>query len=711
MSNVSQLMHELQIDDSILTPEDLRLLESGIPVSESEDDFSESLFEPSPRGKVGESRILQEYERKLRESNTKILDLQRDKAGLQEALEVQRLTLQREMRRRQEETLTQLEDLSRKYQKLKAEAPLVTERVDTLKTHLRQLLVTTEQHSKLKARPESQLELKEWLQLRVFEVVEGYKREAELVKSELEALQADHASQTDRLARTERELVHVTTSTSSQIKELSRQYQELTEQNAALHRQVEQSKRQLQENREKVLQYDQLNREMRQVSEDKSRAGHQIDAHVGQIAQLTRRAEETELLLDATKQELEGLRKDKSYLGKQNSTLLEKVTRLEDRCERMEVEANEAKLAAQNYLNKLLDVKTDRSASFEERFSRELSELRDRHAAELEDLKRNLTEVHERRVEYLKEAKEEAEIKVDQLTRDLKERKEAFDALTYEHRAKVARLEEMLSEIRSDLRLKTENIERTHNTYEDTLGALRHSKAENDMLRDKVDVLKQEFYKAEHKSTQESADIRAQLAVAKEQLRQYALIEHELDEAIKNQQIGGVSAPTTSQRRIQQSLQLAKQLKEKQDQCEELTAAKAHLEAEVEKLSGEVHISKRLLSHTDQPYAYLVAQIEDKERENHELKRSLRQASQRLSAVQAEMEVLQRRSSEQERDLENLLGKRQALDTLQSTLKTLLEDGERTVDASVLLQKLGQRQPKKAESGPGWFAKLTKMRK
>jgi chromosome segregation ATPase len=710
MSDVSQLMQELQIEDSVLTPEDLRLLQSGVPVSESEDDYSEGLFEPSPRGKIGEPRIFQEFERRLRESSAKILDLQRDKASLQEALEVQRLTLQREMRARQEETLNQLDDLSRRYKKLKAEAPFVTERVDSLKTQLRHLLLTAEQHSQLKGKPESQMDLKEWLQLRVYEVVETYKRGAEGMKTQLEAVQADHEVQTDKLARTERELVHVSTSSSSQIKELSRQYQDLSDQNSALHRQLEQTKKQLQENRDKVQQYDQLARDMRQLTEDKARTSHQIDAQVGHIAQLTRRAEETELLLEGTKVELSGLRKDKSYLGKQNSQLLEKVQRLEERYERLETEASEAKLAAQNYLNKLLDVKSDRSASFEDRFTKELAELRDRHAAELEDLKRNLTEVHERRVEYLKEAKEEAEFKVEQLTRDLKEKSEAFDELTYEGRGKVARLEEMLSEVRSELRMKTEAVERTHNTYEDTLAALRHSKAENEMLRDKVDVLKQEFYKAEHKNTHGSADIRAQLAVAKEQLRQYALIEQELDEAIKQQQVAGIQAPTTSQRRIQQSLQLAKQLKEKQDQCEALESAKTHLEGEVEKLSNEVHLSKRLLSHTDQPYAYLVAQIEEKERESQELRRQLKQSSSRLSTVQAEMEVLQRRSSEQERDLQDLLSKRQALDSLQTVLKSLLEDEDRSVDARALLQKLGQ-QPKKAESGPGWFSKLKKMRK
>ena len=97
---------------------------------------------------------------------------------------------------------------------------------------------------------------------------------------------------------------------------------------------------------------------------------------------------------------------------------------------------------------------------------------------------------------------------------------------------------------------------------------VKETKMENTSLSAKIDVLKSEFYKLESTARQGSSDIRAELAVAKERLGNYELIEKELDSAIMNvagdatidddgtNTIGNAlvqtitSAPTTSKRRI-----------------------------------------------------------------------------------------------------------------------------------------------------------------
>lgn len=91
---------------------------------------------------------------------------------------------------------------------------------------------------------------------------------------------------------------------------------------------------------------------------------------------------------------------------------------------------------------------------------------------------------------------------------------------------------------------------------------------ENETLKAKIDVLKTEYYKLESTARQGNADIKAELAVARERLANYELIEKELDSAIMNvasdsaidedgtNTIGNAliqtitNAPTTSKRRI-----------------------------------------------------------------------------------------------------------------------------------------------------------------
>eukprot|EP00358_Blepharisma_japonicum_P001834 CAMPEP_0202953056 /NCGR_PEP_ID=MMETSP1395-20130829/43071_1 /ASSEMBLY_ACC=CAM_ASM_000871 /TAXON_ID=5961 /ORGANISM="Blepharisma japonicum, Strain Stock R1072" /LENGTH=404 /DNA_ID=CAMNT_0049665351 /DNA_START=765 /DNA_END=1975 /DNA_ORIENTATION=+ len=402
--------------------------------------------------------------------------------------------------------------------------------------------------------------------------------------------------------------------------------------------------------------------------EERARLTNQVEAQITQIRQLTEDREEAKALLDGRNKEFELLTKDKSYLTKQNTQLQDKIQRLEDRNDRLEVEIVEAKNAAQNYLNRLLDAKNEKSSDFEERFRKELHNMRDRHEKEVEDLKTNLNEVHTKRVEYLKESKEEAELKLSRLEQDYKDKCDAYDAIMIEFRNMQKKLEEQLQELRSELRLKTDNLERTHNVYEDTIKALRHSKAENEMLKEKVDVLRQEFYKAETKCTQENAELKAELAVARENLHQYALIEQELDDAIRNQDVEGFQAPTTAKRRIKQSLELAKQLKEKQVLLEAVRGENAKLQSEFERLESELDLAKRLLNQTEQPYAYLISQIEGKEKEISDLKRQLTKAQQKYSELGAEYDILLRRNEELENDIKQILTKRDAIESLKGML-------------------------------------------
>lgn len=61
---------------------------------------------------------------------------------------------------------------------------------------------------------------------------------------------------------------------------------------------------------------------------------------------------------------------------------------------------------------------------------------------------------------------------------------------------------------------------------------VKELKLENETFKQKIDVLKSEYYKLESMERQNGADTRAELAVCKERLGNYELIEKELDQAI-----------------------------------------------------------------------------------------------------------------------------------------------------------------------------------
>lgn len=138
--------------------------------------------------------------------------------------------------------------------------------------------------------------------------------------------------------------------------------------------------------------------------------------------------------------------------------------------------------------------------------------------------------------------------------------------------------DEEIGHLRIGVRAKDDEVKRVTHLYEDNLILVKECKMENEAQRQKLDLLKTEFFKLESTSREGSSDVKAQLAVAKERLDNYEMIEKELDSAIMNIASGAAidddgtnavgsalintitSAPTTSKRRIQQSLLLANRL-------------------------------------------------------------------------------------------------------------------------------------------------------
>lgn len=706
MEELPRLLQELNIDSSVISKEDFKVLISGIPVSESEDDLSEShsftRWTPEPRAFQDSDRLQRElrhiredYERRLRELEAKLKESLQDKRTLEDALEISRNKSKQELRAYQEATAFEIQELNAKCKKLQQEGPAIKERILVLKDELKEMAVSEDEYYEIKKVPENERPIRDWIRCRVFETVKSYKQNHDKNRKELDEFRTECVILRDKLQRTEKELSHLQTSSTSYTKDLERKYEEIIAENARIHKQLEITSKKVDENREKALRYDEHESELKKEIQTRTKLENQVEVQLKQINSLTRDRDDNRIIIENKSKELDMVIKDKEYLSKQNISLQDKLQRLEDRNDRLEIETLESKNQAQNYLNRLLDSKNEHSVSFEDKFRKEINELRERHHKELESIKQNLNEVHDRRSEYMTEAKEAAERKLIRTEQDLKDKTEAYDMLLLEFRATQNRLEESLQEVRSELRIKAENLERTHNVYEDTIKALRHSKEENELLKAKVDVLRQEFYKNESKCVQENAEIKAQLAVAKENLMQYALIEQELDEAIKNQELEGYQAPTSAKRRIQQSLELAKQLKEKQKMLEAVRIENAKLKVDLESLSNDLAFAKKMMNQTEQPYAYLIKQIEEKEKEAAELRRNFSKSQQKLHEMAAEYEIINKKNSELEADIKQILSKKDAIEGLKTMISQLTQE-EHTTSAKV----------KSDTAAPMWFKTL-----
>lgn len=270
---------------------------------------------------------------------------------------------------------------------------------------------------------------------------------------------------------------------------------------------------------------------------------------------------------------------------------------------------------------------------------------------ELEATKNNLIDIYEKQLRFLKEQKEDLELKHDNLHAQLKDKSNLHDHLLLENRTIQRRVENDVGEIRIQLRIKSEEVERLSNINDELSANLKSHKLENDMLREKLSTLKSEYYKVEANSKQEHADIRAQLAFAKEKISSYEAIEKEIDDAIVGLAGGAHDgnnvymatlnmAPTTTKRRVQQAMMLAQKLNVKEKECEELKKKVGALEQTHAKHSEELELTKGLLNKTNQPYNYLISDLEGKEREMMELRQKAKRAEQDYQNIKHEYQIM-----------------------------------------------------------------------
>jgi progesterone-induced-blocking factor 1 len=140
-----------------------------------------------------------------------------------------------------------------------------------------------------------------------------------------------------------------------------------------------------------------------------------------------------------------------------------------------------------------------------------------------------LVDVYERKVEYLRERKDEQERRINRLESDLREKSKSYEEILFEFRNLQKNGDQELGQLKLDVRSRHDEVTRVRHLYEDNLVLVKETKLENEALRSKLDMLRSEFYKLESTARSGNSDIKAELAVTKERLANYEMIEKELD--------------------------------------------------------------------------------------------------------------------------------------------------------------------------------------
>ena len=178
--------------------------------------------------------------------------------------------------------------------------------------------------------------------------------------------------------------------------------------------------------------------------------------------------------------ESEALKNDKFYLSRESMSLGEKLQSANEKIKNLEEDIRDMRKTNQGYLDKLTEKNLGIENSFEEKLRRELEDMKKKYENDKENLKRLFEELSEKRCAYLAEEKEEYKHKCIKYEKVIKDKEETIEFLNTEIRNFTKRTDEELSYLRIQLKIKSEDLERISNLYEENANIIKIFKVENE---------------------------------------------------------------------------------------------------------------------------------------------------------------------------------------------------------------------------------------
>ena len=221
--------------------------------------------------------------------------------------------------------------------------------------------------------------------------------------------------------------------------------------------------------------------------------------------------------------------------------------------------------------------------------------------------------------------------------------------------------------------------------YDDKLSGLKIIKNDNEALKEKNDLLRNEMIKNQSDYKAELAEYKAQISVLSEKLKSYDRMEDQLDNVINgspdvgendNQEIMHVikDIPTSNKRRINQCLNLANKVKELSVENEKLRLINDKINNELREANDHCNLYKGVADQVKQPTSILITNLQQKEMEIYKLKQENKDLELEKNQLKSQCESLQETIDKMKNEIQTLVNNRKKIDDLQMILNSYIRD-------------------------------------
>ncbi|XP_018423933.1 PREDICTED: progesterone-induced-blocking factor 1 [Nanorana parkeri] len=616
-----------------------------------------------------------EYLTKIEELEEKLNDTVHQKQILALKLDTQTKIQQEDARRDQETKKKEMETILQRLEQSEEMNRQLRERTGDIRRSLRDLELTQEMYDDLKALPEEQLSIPEYVSIRFYEVVQP-------LKNKVNDLHVRKEKQSEELNGYKEQLKNAMQNYEEERRsrsDLDTRCQRLTLQLADTKQLIHQGDYKIENYDEVKSERDALERELLELR----RKYELLDAsHKSQSKERNDLSQEVSTL----RQSVSLLQKDKDFLNRQNMELNVRCAHEEDRLERLQGQLEDSKKAREEMYEKYVASRDHYKTEYENKLRDELEQIRLKTSQEIDQLRGASKEMYERENRNLREAKDNAVAEKERAVAAEREALAKYDQILEQYRQLQLGTESKVSELLHQAKLKSFEAERAHMVLEETTQNLQKCQLECEKYQKKLEVLTKEFYALQAASEKRITELQAQNSEHRTRLETYEKLEQELDNVImQSAQMEddieaervlysygyGANIPTTAKRRLKQSVHLARRLLQLERQNSSLTKDLEQQKEQTGKVSLELDRTNSLLGQVHQPYQYLIESVRQRDIQIDMLKDQVSKLEKDVSNLNTEKSGLLRVKNQMAADLEKLLNHREELAEMKQALVSL----------------------------------------
>ncbi|XP_068123950.1 progesterone-induced-blocking factor 1 [Hyperolius riggenbachi] len=613
-----------------------------------------------------------EYLTKIEELEEKLNDALHQKQILALKLDTQSKIQQEDVRQDQEKKKREMETILQRLKQSEETNRQLRERTGDIRRSLRDLELTQDMYDQLRALPEDQMSIPEYVSIRFYEVVQP-------MKNKVNDLQVRNEKQSEELTGYKQQLRSLMQSYEEEKRcrsELDTRCQRLTLQLADTKQMIHQGDYRI-ENYDKVKsERDGLERELLEL-----RRNYELleASHKSQSKEKHDLAQEVSTL----RQSVSLLQKDKDFLNRQNMELNVRCAHEQDRLERLQSQLEDAKKAREEMYEKYVASRDHYKTEYENKLRDELEQIRLKTNQEIDQLRGASKEMYERENRNLREAKDNALAEKERAVAAERDSQAKYDQILEQYRQLQLGTESKMSELLHQAKLKSFEAERAHMVLEETTENLQKCQLECEKYQKKLEVLTKEFYALQASSEKRVSELQAQNSEHRTRLETYEKLEQELDEVIMQSaqmeddveaervlfSFGyGANVPTTAKRRLKQSVHLARRLLQLERQNTSLIKDLERQREQTAKVSLELDRTNSLLNEVHQPYQYLIESVRQRDTQIDILKDQVSKLEKDVSNLNKEKSGLLRVKNQMAADLEKLLNHQEELAEMKQVL-------------------------------------------